>query len=92
MLRDPLTFTIRGRRQLQRYLLMLRSTPPAEFELAGVMSLLVGSWSFELRPSDGDEAIRSIPAADYELLRAAVIAELPDLQRAVHPSPGWRRR
>jgi hypothetical protein len=31
-------------------------------------------------------------AADYELLRAAVLTELPDLQRAVHPSPGWRRR
>jgi hypothetical protein len=33
-------------------------------------------------------SIRSVPAADYELLRAAVIAELPDLQRAVHPSLG----
>ncbi|HEV8264494.1 MAG TPA: CBS domain-containing protein, partial [Gemmatimonadales bacterium] len=35
VLRDPLTFTIRERRQLQRYLLMLRDTPPSEFELAG---------------------------------------------------------
>jgi CBS domain-containing protein len=92
VLRDPLTFSIRERRQLQRYLLMLRDSPPSEFELAGVMGLLVESWSFEMRPSAGVEAIRSIPAADYELLRAAVIAELPDLQRAVHPSPGWRRR
>ncbi len=91
VLRDPLTFTIRERRQLQRYLLMLRDTPPSEFELAGVIGLLVESWSFEARPS-AEESIRSIPAADYELLRAAVIAELPDLQRAVHPSPGWRRR
>jgi CBS domain-containing protein len=91
VLRDPLTFTIRERRQLQRYLLMLRDAPPSEFELAGVIGLLVESWSFETRPS-AEEGIRSIPAADYELLRAAVIAELPDLQRAVHPSPGWRRR
>lgn len=91
VLRDPLTFTIRERRQLQRYLLMLRDSPPSEFELAGVIGLLVESWSFEARPS-AEEGIRSIPAADYELLRAAVIAELPDLQRAVHPSPGWRRR
>lgn len=91
VLRDPLTFTIRERRQLQRYLLMLRDTPPSEFELAGVIGLLVESWSFETRPA-AEEGVRSIPAADYELLRAAVIAELPDLQRAVHPSPGWRRR
>jgi CBS domain-containing protein len=92
VLRDPLTFTIRERRQLQRYLLMLRDSPPPEFELAGVIGLLVESWSFEARPSADAEGIRSIPAADYELLRAVVIAELPDLQRAVHPSPGWRRR
>jgi CBS domain-containing protein len=91
VLRDPLTFTIRERRRLQRYLLMLRDTLLSEFELAGVIGLLVESWSFETRPS-AEEGIRSIPAADYELLRAAVIAELPDLQRAVHPSPGWRRR
>jgi hypothetical protein len=70
---------------------MLRDSPPSEFELAGVIGLLVESWSFEARPS-AEEGIRSIPAADYELLRAAVITELPDLQRAVHPSPGWRRR
>jgi CBS domain-containing protein len=92
VLRDPLTFTIRERRQLQRYLLMLRGSPPSEFELGGVIGLLVESWSFEARPSANAEGIRSLPAADYELLRAAVIAELPDLQRAVHPSPGWRRR
>ena len=71
---------------------MLRGSPPSEFELAGVLALLVESWSFEVRPSADAEGIRSLPAADYELLRAAVIAELPDLQRAVQPSPGWRRR
>ena len=92
VLRDPLTFTVRERRRLQRYLLMLRGTDPAEFELAGVIGLLVGSWSFPV-PLPGDpESLRSIPAADYEQLRTAVLAELPDLQRAVHPSPGWRRR
>jgi hypothetical protein len=50
-----------------------------EFELAGVLGLLVESWSFEARPSADAEGIRSVPAADYELLRAAVSAELPDL-------------
>ena len=92
VLRDPLTFTIRERRQLQRYLLMVRGTKESEFELAGLIGLLVESWSFDIRsPSDG-ETLQLITAADYELLRAAVMAELPDLQRAVHPSPGWRRR
>jgi hypothetical protein len=54
--------------------------------------VLVESWSFEARPSADAEGIRSVPAADDELLWAAVIAELSDLQRAVRPSPGWCRR
>jgi hypothetical protein len=57
-----------------------------------VSSACWSSWSFEARPPADAEGIRSVAAADYELLRAAVIAELLDLQRAVHPSPGWRRR
>lgn len=92
VLRDPLTLTIRERRRLQRCLLMLRGTDLAEFELAGLIGLLVGSWSFEVALPAESESLRSIPAADYEVLRAAVLAELPDLQRSVHPSPGWRRR
>lgn len=92
VLRDPLTFTVRERRRLQRYLLMLRGTAPAEFELGGLIGLLVGSWSFEAPLPEDPEGLRSIPASDYEMLRASVLAELPDLQRAVHPSPGWRRR
>lgn len=92
VLRDPLTFTIRERRQLQRYLLMLRGSQESEFELAGLIGLLVESWSFDIRPPSDGETLKLITAADYELLRAAVITELPDLQRAVHPSPGWRRR
>jgi hypothetical protein len=92
VLRDPLTFTVRERRRLQRYLLILRRTDPAEFELGGLTGLLVGSWSFEVALPAEAESLRSIPAPDYELLRAAVLAELPDLQRSVHPSPGWRRR
>ena len=91
VLRDPLTFTIRERRQLQRYLLALRDSPPSEFELSGLIRLLVEKWSFEAAGPDA-EGLSSIPTTDYELLRTAVIAELPDLQRAVHPSPGWRRR
>lgn len=92
VLRDPLTFTVRERRRLQRYLLTLSGTGPAEFELGGLIGLLVGSWSFEAALPAESESLRSIPSADYELLRAAVLAELPDLQRSVHPSPGWRRR
>lgn len=92
VLRDPLTFTIRERRRLQRYLLMLRGDAPAEFELGGLIGLLVGSWSFDGALPEDPEGLRSIQAGDYELLRAAVLAELPDLQRAVHPAPGWRRR
>lgn len=92
VLRDPLTFTVRERRRLQRYLLILRGTDPAEFELGGLTGLLVGSWSFDVTIPAEAESLRSIPAADYELLRAAVLAELSDLQRSVHPSPGWRRR
>jgi CBS domain-containing protein len=92
VLRDPLTLTVRERRRLQRYLLILRGTDPAEFELASLTGLLVGSWSFEVSLPAESASLRAIPAADYEVLRAAVLAELPDLQRAVHPSPGWRRR
>lgn len=92
VLRDPLTFTIRERRRLQRYLLILRGQAPAEFELGGLIGLLVGSWSFEGPLPEDPEGLRLMPAEDYERLRAAVLAELPDLQRAVHPAPGWRRR
>ena len=92
VLRDPLTFTVRERRRLQRYLLVLRGSDAAEFELGGLTGLLVGSWSFEVALPAESGSLRAIPAADYELLRAAVLAELPDLQRSVHPSPGWRRR
>jgi hypothetical protein len=92
VLRDPLTFSVRERRRLQRYLLMLRGKEPAEFELGGLIGLLVGSWSFEAPLPEDPDGLRSMSAADYEVLRAAALAELPDLQRAVHPSPGWRRR
>jgi CBS domain-containing protein len=92
VLRDPLTLTIRERRRLQRYLLILRGSNPAEFELASLTGLLVGSWSFDVPLPAESASLSAIPAADYEELRAAVLAELPDLQRSVHPSPGWRRR
>jgi CBS domain-containing protein len=92
VLRDPLTLTIRERRRLQRFLLVLRRNEPAEFELANLTSLLVGSWSFDVTLPAGSESLRAIPMPDYEALRDAVLSELPDLQRAVHPSPGWRRR
>lgn len=92
VLRDPLTFSVRERRRLQRYLLMLRGDTSAEFELAGLIGQLVGSWSFDVPLPADSNALQSIPAGDYEALRAAVLTEFPDLQRAVQPSPGWRRR
>lgn len=92
VLRDPLTFSVRERRRLQRFLLMLRGDEPAEFELAGLIGLLVGSWSFDVPLPADSGALQSIPAGDYEAIRAAVLTEFPDLQRSVQPSPGWRRR
>ena len=93
VLRDPLTFTVRERRKLQRQLLSLRgSAEPDHAGLVDLLGLLVGSWSFRVRLPPDDEALRELPAEDFAALREAVIAELPELQRAVHPSPGWRRR
>jgi hypothetical protein len=109
VLRDPLTFTSRERRKLQRYLLGLRSTNGAgtngagtngagtdrastngtEPGIADLLGLLVGSWSLPLALPPDAAKLGSLSAEDYAALRKAVLAEL---QRAVHPSPGWRRR
>ncbi|MGH3521930.1 MAG: CBS domain-containing protein [Mycobacterium sp.] len=90
VLRDPLTFAVRERRKLQRYLLQLRGN--AEPDLADLTGLVVGSWSFDLPLPPDAQTLDKLPPADREALRAAVLAELPELQRAVHPAPGWRRR
>jgi predicted transcriptional regulator len=99
VLRDPLTFTSREHRKLQRYLLGLRSTNGAgtdrastngtEPGIADLLGLLVGSWSPPLALPPDAAKLGSLSAEDYAALRKAVLAEL---QRAVHPSPGWRRR
>ncbi len=91
VLRDPLTFTIRERRRLQRCLLELDAGQAAQLDLDDLIGELVGSWSFDLPLPADAEALASLVRTDYELLRAAVIEELPDLQRAVQPAPGWRR-
>lgn len=91
VLRDPLTFTVRERRRLQRCLLELEAGPTSGLTVDPLIAELVGSWSFDLPlPADG-QALASIEQADREMLRAAVIDELPSLQRAVQPAPGWRR-
>ena len=90
-LRDSLTFSIRERRKLQRFLLALRGAPVGEDDLAALTGLLVGSWSLDL-PLPPDAVPGKEYAAEFEVLRDAVLAELPELQRAVHPAPGWRRR
>ena len=91
VLRDPLNFTVRDRRKLQRYLLELRGTEEVDAQLADLLGLLLGSWSLEADlPPDAD-ALAALEPSDYAALREAVLAELPELERAVHPSPGWRR-
>lgn len=90
ILRNPLAFTVRERRVLHRCLQKLRGAVGAA-NVDELLGLLVGNWSFEVVPGDSD-GLRSIPPKDYGVLSATVVAQLPDLQRAVHPAPGWRRR
>lgn len=91
VLRDPLTFTIRERRKLQRTLLNLGGGPPEGLDLDSLVGELVGSWSFDQPLPAKAEALAELDETDRELLRAAVLDELPYLQRAVQPAPGWRR-
>ena len=91
VLRDPLTFTVRERRKLQRYLLEVRDLG-ADESVNDLLGLLIGSWSLDLSLPPDAAALSALPASDYAALREAVLAELPDLQRAVHPAPGWRHR
>ncbi|MGI8938132.1 MAG: CBS domain-containing protein [Iamia sp.] len=91
VLRDPLTLTIRERRRLQTLLRDLDPGPLAGPALDGLVALLVATWSFSLPlPTSGPEAVATLDAADRKLLEAALEDELPGLQRAVHPAPGWR--
>lgn len=92
VLRDSVTFSVRERRKLQRYLLELRGAGEDDVDLADLLGLLLGSWSFGLALPPDAATLDTLPEGDYAALREAVLAELPELQRAVHPSPGWRRR
>ena len=97
VLRDPLTFSVRERRRLQRYLLQIRGAPadgdaPDPLGLADLAGLLIGAWSLAAPLPAGAEAIGALPPRQRRALREAILGELPGLQRAVHPSPGWRRR
>lgn len=91
ILRDPLTFTVRERKLLHRVLRELRG----QSDRAGIddiFGLVVGSWSFQDAVPGETNSLETISKEDHESLRAVILAELPDLQRAVHPAPGWRKR
>lgn len=88
VLRDPLTFTVRERRRLQRSLLGLGAGSIADLDLDAVIAEMIGSWSFAATPDQ--ETIAALDPADRRTLHEAVAQELPSLQRAVHPAPGWR--
>lgn len=88
VLRDPLTLTVRERRRLQRILLQLSGGSTADLDLDPVVAEMVGSWSFDAAPDP--DGVAELDQADRDLLRAAVEEDLPTLQRAVHPAPGWR--
>jgi CBS domain-containing protein len=92
VLRDSLNFTVRERRKLQRYLLELRDSPESDASLVDLLGLLVGSWSLDVSLPPKAEDLDELDPADFAALREAVLAELPELERAVHPAPGWRRR
>lgn len=90
VLRDPLAFTVRERRRLQRTLLGLDGGALDEADLDGLVAELVGSWSFDAAVPKNAEGVARLGDGDRQLLRAAVLDELPSLQRAVQPAPGWR--
>ncbi|HEV7756154.1 MAG TPA: CBS domain-containing protein [Mycobacteriales bacterium] len=92
VLRDPLNFTVRERRKLQRYLLELRGAPDVDADLTDLTGLLIGVWSFDVALPPDAETLSSLPPEDLAAVREAILAELPELERAVHPAPGWRRR
>jgi CBS domain-containing protein len=92
VLRDSLNFTVRERRKLQRYLLELRDSPESDASLVDLLGLLVGSWSLDVSLPPKAEDLDQLDPGDFAALREAVLAELPELERAVHPAPGWRRR
>lgn len=92
VLRDPLTFSVRERRRLQRYLLALRGTPEDEADVTDLLALLVGAWSLHVALPPNADTLASLRPENVAALREALLAELPELERAVHPAPGWRQR
>lgn len=90
VLKDPLSFTMRERRVLHRHLQKLRDSERDGTEVDDLIRLLVSEWSLDENGSSAQQS--AIPEPAHEALRKAVMRELPALQRAVHPAPGWRRR
>ncbi len=88
VIRDPMGYTVRERRRLQRHLLQLGAGPTQTLDLDPLIAEMIGSWS--LREGPTAATVAALPESAHGLLRQAVEQELPSLQRAVHPAPGWR--
>lgn len=91
VLRDPLTFTVRERRRLQRALLELDGGSLDDANLDGLVAQMVGTWSIDAPVPKDAQGVQTLSEQDRQLLGTAVRDELPYLQRAVQPAPGWRR-
>jgi CBS domain-containing protein len=91
ILRDPRTLAVRERRRLQRALLDLRTRPAGGRDWSVLLEQMVTAWSLDLPVPPGREVLGRLSPEDRERLEAAVVEELPGVQRTVHPSPGWRR-
>jgi hypothetical protein len=83
---------VRERRKLQRTLLAIDPGPLGSGGLVALVGELVGSWSYDIALPADAAAVEAMPPTDRDLLCDAVREEIPYLQMAVHPAPGWRQQ
>jgi hypothetical protein len=70
----------------------VRATAELDADLTELVGLLVGNWSSDMSLNHGTKTLLPLLAADFGALPEAVLVELPELRRAVHPAPAWRPR